>query len=133
MNKKEVGHRLALEAMDLVYHMGGPGTGPLYLSSQTKGDRVTIKFDHVGQGLTIRPGQSSLGGFAIAGADHQFVKADSEILGDTVVVHSDKVASPLAVRYLWANNPAASLLNKDGLPASPFRTDDWPTPTQEAR
>ncbi len=133
VNKKDVGHRLSLVALDMVYHIKGPGTGPLYAASKNEGDHVVIKFGHIGLGLAIRKGMNSLGGFAIAGADRKFVAADAKIVGDTVVVSSNAVPSPAAVRYLWANNPTASLYNQDGLPASPFRTDDWPVATQDAR
>jgi len=72
------------------------------------------------------PAPTELAGFAIAGADKNWVWAQAKIDGNTVVVSSDKVASPVAVRYGWANNPPCNLYNKEGLPASPFRTDDWP-------
>ena len=65
-------------------------------------------------------------GFAIAGADRKFVWADAKIDGDTVVVGKDGVSEPVAVRYAWADNPVCNLYNKEALPASPFRTDDWP-------
>ncbi len=133
VDKKDVGHRLALVALEMVYHEKENGTGPLYLSSQIDGDHVVVKFDHIGSGLTLGKGMDALGGFAIAGADRKFVAADAKIVGDTVVARSDAVPRPAAVRYLWANNPTASLFNNDGLPASPFRTDDWPIATQDAR
>jgi sialate O-acetylesterase len=132
-NKKDVGHRLALAALDVAYHLNGPSTGPLYLSCRADGDHISITFDHIGSGLTMRKGMNSLAGFAIAGFDRKFVAADARIVGDTVVVRSAAIPSPAAVRYLWANNPSASLFNLDGLPASPFRTDDWPIATQDAR
>jgi sialate O-acetylesterase len=71
-----------------------------------------------------------LTGFAIAGDDHKFVNAEAEIEGDTVVVHSEKVSKPEAVRFGWANYPVVNLWNKEGLPATPFRTDDYPGITQ---
>ena len=86
--------------------------------------KARLTFDHVGQGLEARG--DSLVGFSIAGQDSQFVWARAKIEGPQVVVWSDKVAKPAAVRYAWADNPACNLYNKDGLPASPFRTDDWP-------
>jgi sialate O-acetylesterase len=76
-------------------------------------------------GLCAQPA-GALKGFAIAGADRQFVWAEARIEGDTVVVSSPQVSQPVAVRYGWADNPEVSLYNKAGLPASPFRTDDWP-------
>ena len=78
--------------------------------------------------------RSELLGFAVAGADKQFAWADeATIEGDCVVVSSGKVAKPVAVRYAWANNPVCNLYNKDGLPACPFRSDDWPGVTIDAK
>lgn len=74
-----------------------------------------------------------LKGFAIAGADRKFVWADAKIKGDTIVVSSDKVAAPVSVRYAWAINPVCNLYNKEGLPATPFRTDTWPGVTYGRR
>lgn len=87
-------------------------------------------YGSIGGGLVIgaAPGdapQAALKGFAIAGEDKKWVWADATIDGDTVVVSSPQVATPVAVRYAWADNPECNLYNKDGLPASPFRTDDW--------
>jgi sialate O-acetylesterase len=79
----------------------------------------------VGGGLQAKDG-AALKGFAIAGADKKFVWADAQIAGDTVVVSSPQVANPVAVRYAWADNPVCNLYNQAGLPACPFRTDDWP-------
>ena len=89
---------------------------------------VRLHFDHTGGGLIARDGQ--LKGFAIAGADTRFVWAEAQIDGETVVVSSPAVPDPAAVRYGWANNPVISLFNLEGLPASPFRTDDWPGMTE---
>jgi len=69
--------------------------------------------------------------FTVAGEDKQFVEAQAEIEGDTIVVHSDKVPNPIAVRYCWSNDTVGNLFNKEGLPASPFRTDDWPGVTAD--
>jgi sialate O-acetylesterase len=85
------------------------------------GDEAILHFDHVGSGLAAKGG--TLTGFWIAGPDKKFVPATAEIRGDTVVVSSNLVASPVAVRYGWADYPVVNLWNKDGLPASPFRTD----------
>ena len=103
-----------------------------------EGDKIRIKFKHTGSGLTAKTGV--LKEFAIAGADKKFVWADATIepstgsgqAGDSVVVTSPDVHDPQAVRYAWANNPKANLYNKDGLPASPFRTDNWPNPPAAA-
>lgn len=90
---------------------------------------IRLRFDHVGGGLVAKDGE--LKRFAIAGADQQFAWAEARIDGDTVVVRADPVAAPVAVRYAFEINPAgANLYNREGLPASPFRTDDWPVPTQ---
>lgn len=125
-NKQDVGRRLALWALakdygktDLVY------SGPLYRSSRIEGDKVIITFDHVGGGLVSRDGQP-LDEFTIAGADQKFVPATATVQGDQVVVHSDDVAKPAAVRFAWHDSAQPNLVNKEGLPASSFRTDDWP-------
>lgn len=89
-----------------------------------KDGKAILSFDHVGKGLEARDGE--LKGFAVCGADKKFVWAKAEIVGSTVVVSSPEVLSPLAVRYGWADCPVVNLWNKDGLPASPFRTDDFP-------
>ena len=93
---------------------------------KTKAGKAIISFSHTGSGLTARDKYGYVKGFAIAGPDKQFHWAQAVIKGDNVVVNSDKVANPVAVRYAWADNPDdANLYNKEGLPASPFRTDDW--------
>jgi sialate O-acetylesterase len=89
-----------------------------------EGNKVVLSFNNVGGGLVAKG--DLLKGFAIAGADKKFVWADAKIEGDTIVVSSDKIGEPAAVRYAWANNPVCNLYNKEGLPATPFRTDDWP-------
>ena len=85
------------------------------------GNKIILTFKHVGAGLEAKDGP--LKGFTIAGADKKFVDAQAEIVGETVVVHSDKVEIPVGVRYGWANFPVVNLWNRDGLPATPFRTD----------
>ncbi len=122
--KEPVGARLALAARAIAYGEPIVGSGPEYAAMDVKGDRVVLRFKNVGQGLVAKDGP--LKGFAVAGEDRKFVNADAEIEDDTVVVHSDKVAHPVAVRFGWANYPVVNLWNKDGLPASPFRTDDFP-------
>ena len=92
---------------------------------KTEGNKIILDFEHVGGGLAAM-GSEPLKGFAVAGADRKFVWADAKIEGDTVVVSSNEVSVPVAVQYGWANNPVCNLYNKEGLPASPFRTDDWP-------
>lgn len=90
---------------------------------KVKGNQAVVTFDHVGAGLVSRG--TPLVGFAVAGEDKIFHVAQATIEGKTVVVSSDKVAKAVAVRYAWANNPICNLYNKDGLPASSFRTDTW--------
>jgi sialate O-acetylesterase len=91
---------------------------------------IRLHFDHVGGGLVAEDGE--LRGFAIAGEEREFVWANAVIDGETIVVSATDIASPVAVRYAWANNPVISLFNSEGLPASPFRTDDWPGVTEGA-
>ena len=125
--KEPVGARLALAARVIAYGEDIVGNGPEYIGNSVKGDRVTLRFKNVGQGLVARDGP--LKGFTIAGEDRKFTNAEAEIEGDAVVVHSDKVEKPVAVRFGWANYPVVNLWNKEGLPATPFRTDDFPMMT----
>lgn len=122
--KKPVGERLALAARAIAYHQPIEYSGPIYKSMKIHGDEIILTFEHAGSGLEARGGE--LTGFAIAGADQKFVRAFAEIRGGgTIVVHSPQVLEPMAVRYGWADYPVVNLWNKDGLPASPFRTDDF--------
>ena len=124
-NKREVGRRLALWALARTYGRDAVVcSGPLYRASAVEGDRIRIRFDHVGSGLASRDGRP-LNWFEIAGEDRQFVPAQAEIDGDTVVVRSDKVARPAAVRFGWHQEADPNLINKEGLPAAPFRTQPW--------
>jgi len=131
-NKQDVGKRLALWALAKTYGKELAYSGPVYKSMDVRGSQITLHFDHIGGGL-VAGGGEPLKGFAIAGADRKFVWADAKIDDDTVVVSSDQVAEPVAVRYAWADNPVCNLYNKEGLPASPFRTDQWPGVTADAR
>jgi sialate O-acetylesterase len=119
--KQPVGHRLALAARAMVYGEKIEYSGPLYESMKAEGGSAVISFSHVGGGLVAEGGD--LKGFTIAGADGNFVPAKAEINGANIVVSSEGVAEPKAVRYGWANVPDVNLFNKEGLPASPFRTD----------
>jgi len=123
--KQPVGERLALAAAGIAYEKKIEYSGPLYKSLQVEGDKAVLSFDHVGRGLVAKGGE--LTGFAIAGEDKVFHPGKAEIKGDKVVVTSDKVANPVAVRYGWVNfaKPTLNFFNEDGLPASPFRTDDY--------
>ena len=132
-NKQDVGKRLALAAQSIAYGQKDVVySGPMYESMEKEDGKIRLTFGHVGGGLEAK-GSDTLKGFAIAGEDKAFVWADAKIDGDTVVVSSDKVANPVAVRYAWADNPVCNLYNKEGLPASPFRTDDWPGVTVDNR
>ena len=121
-NKQDVGRRLALAARHLAYGETLTYSGPTYAGHTIEGSEVRITFNHTGSGLVAKG--EKLGGFAIAGADGQFVWANARILEDYVVVSSPQVPAPVAVRYAWADNPdRANLFNTDDLPAAPFRTD----------
>lgn len=130
--KREVGERLALWALGTTYNQPIEYSGPLYQSMANEGNQVRIHFSHVGSGLIAHDG-GELQGFAIAGADHKFHWAHAQIDGDTVLVSSPTVPRPVSVRYAWGDSPVCNLFNKAGLPASPFRTDDWPGITKSAR
>lgn len=125
LNKKDIGARLALAARRLAY--GDEKivfSGPAFKSLRREENRLILDFVHTGSGLAARGGE--LRQFAIAGKDRRFVWAEAAIEGDTVAVWSYKVPDPVAVRYAWADNPeGANLYNHEGLPASPFRTDEW--------
>jgi sialate O-acetylesterase len=122
--KEPVGHRLALAALALSYGQKVVYSGPTYDSMKVEDGKAVLSFKHVGGGLVARGG--ALTGFTICGEDHKFVNADARIDGDKVIVSSSQVVKPVAVRYGWANYPVVNLENKEGLPASPFRTDDFP-------
>jgi len=122
--KGPVGGRLALAARSIAYGEKLVYSGPSYKSMKIDGDKVILSFDQVGSGLVAKDGEPK--GFAIAGADKKFVWAKATIVGDNVIVQSPDVSKPIAVRYGWANFPVVNLWNKEGLPASPFRTDDFP-------
>jgi len=125
-NKQPVGGRLALIARATVYgEKDLEYSGPLYKGMKVQGDTIRLAFTHLGGGLTVTNGDV-LGSFVIAGADSKFVPAVAKIDGDVVLVSSPEVKQPVAVRYAWADNPTCTLYNRAGLPASPFRTDDWP-------
>ncbi len=124
-NKQDVGRRLALWALakdygrdDVTY------SGPLYKSMAVEGSTIRLTFEHVGSGLTSRDNEP-LTWFQIAGEDKEFVEANATIDGDTVVVSSDAIQNPVAVRFGWHQSAEPNFVNKEGLPASPFRTDAW--------
>jgi len=123
-NKQDVGKRLARWALAKTYDKNLVCSGPIYKSMEINANKIVLAFDYVGGGLVAR-GAEELKGFVISGADCKFVRADAAIDGDTIVVSSQQTAEPVAVRYGWKDYPACNLYNKEGLPASPFRTDNW--------
>jgi sialate O-acetylesterase len=124
-NKQDVAHRLALIAENQVYGKSGvTASGPVFSGMEIQDGKAILSFTHVDSGLTARNGPA-LKGFAIAGNDRNFVWADAQIRAGKVIVQSKAVPKPVAVRYAWADNPDCDLFNKENLPASPFRTDDW--------
>jgi sialate O-acetylesterase len=136
-DKLYVGQRLALAARHIAYGQDLVYSGPLYDSMTVEQNKIRLKFRNLGGGLTIGtppptaagttlPAAKELTGFGIAAADQKFLWATAVLDGDTVLVTSDKIAHPIAVRYDWAQNPFGNLYNRASLPASPFRTDPWP-------
>lgn len=130
-NKREVGRRLALWARAKVYGERLPWSGPQFTAMFVQAGDIRLQFDHA-DGLTTSNGKAPTG-FAIAGIDRRFVWATARIDGTSVVVSSPQIAAPVAVRYAWADNPELNLVNGAGLPALPFRTDEWPLSTAGRR
>jgi sialate O-acetylesterase len=135
-NKKDLGERAALWALAKTYNQPVPYSGPLFRDARIEGDRVIITFDHAESGLMIADKDgldpvreikdAALKHFSIAGPDGQWHWAEARIVGQTVEVRSDRVPKPVAVRYADSLNPKGpKLYNRAGLPASPFRTDEW--------
>ena len=142
-NKQDVGKRLGMWALARVYGQKVAASGPLPTGHKVNGSEVTITFKHADGGLVVNAGGAmvtpreewpsvwpeggfgQIRGFAVAGADKKWQRAAAKIIGNTVVVTSPAVKQPVAVRYAWADNPDSNLYNRAGLPASPFRTDDW--------
>jgi len=123
-NKQDVGKRLALNALAKVYKKDIPYSGPMYASMKVEENKINLKFMNTNGGLKIKDAHE-LKGFAIAGADKKFVWAKAEIRGGEIIVWNSRIKKPVAVRYAWASNPVCNLYNGAGLPASPFRTDNW--------
>lgn len=127
--KKPVGERLALLALARTYGKKDlVDSGPLYKSHKISRDEVSLEFSHVGGGLTSRDGEA-LTHFTIAGKDKKFVPAEAVISGNSIIARSEDVRKPVAVRFGWGNADTPNLMNKEGLPSSSFRTDDWPIET----
>jgi sialate O-acetylesterase len=132
LNKEDAGLRLALVARQLVYGEKIVAYGPMFKSMKIEGNRIRLAFNDAGSGLVIdsirHSGSTELKGFGIAGDDQTFVWAKAVIDGNTIIVYSDQIPDPAAVRYNWGDNPPGNLYNTEGLPASPFRTDNWAPP-----
>ncbi len=125
-NKGDLGYRLSLAARKVAYGEDIVHFGPVYASMDVEGDKARISFSSVGSGLMTKDKYGYVRGFAVAGADQQFHWAKAYIEGNTVVVYHPEIEKPVAVRYAWADNPGPlGLCNKEGLPALPFRTDEW--------
>lgn len=132
-NKQEVGRRLALNALALTYGKDDlVYSGPIFEKAEKDGDKMRVSFKHVGGGLTTRDGQAPRD-FTIAAANGEFVPAEAKIDGATVVVSSEQVKEPVAVRYAWRDDAEPNLSNKEGLPASPFRSDKFDLVTKGQR
>lgn len=126
--KKDAAHRLVLAALAEAYGQKIEATGPVYDAMTVEHNQIRLRFTHLAGGLVAKDGP--LKQFSIAGADRHFVWANATLDGDTILVSSAQIPTPVAVRYAWAENPAGcNLYNKADLPASPFRTDDWPLRT----
>jgi sialate O-acetylesterase len=133
-NKQDVGIRLAAIALHNVYGQGNVYSGPLFQSMKIEGSKIIISFTNTGTGLMVKDKYGYVTGFEIAGADHQFHYAKAEIEGNTVVVYNDSVGNPVAVRFGWADDAADdNLFNKEGFPASSFRTDNWKGITDDVK
>jgi len=125
-NKQDVGKRLTLAALKVAYGKNIVHSGPIYKSMRIENGKAILSFDLIGSGLMVKNKHGYINEFEIAGDDKKFYWAKAELYGDEVVVWSDKVKNPVAVRFGWSSNPAEfNLYNKEGLPASPFRTDNW--------
>jgi sialate O-acetylesterase len=124
-NKQDVGKRLAMWALATVYQRPDvPASGPLPAGTEFRGHEAIVSFRHTDGGLKA---DGDVQGFQLAGKDHQWKPATARISGDKVIVSSPEVAEPVALRYAWSNFPTCNLKNGAGLPATPFRTDDWKT------
>ena len=125
-NKQDVGKRLALAALKIAYKKDIVHSGPMYKSMKVEGNKIRLSFELYGSELWVKDKYGYLKGFAIAGSDKKFYWAKAKKEGNEVIVYSDEVTDPVAVRYAWGDNPDdANLYNKENLPTVPFRTDDW--------
>jgi len=131
-NKQDVAKRLARWALANDYGVNVPYRSPEYASMEKKDGKIVLKFNHTGGGFRLFDVNEPRG-FAIAGDDQKFVNAQAKVVGETVEVWSDQVKDPVAVRYAWADNPVCNVYSVNGLPLTPFRTDDWKGVTADAR
>jgi sialate O-acetylesterase len=130
----DVGKRLGLAALKVAYQKDIVSSGPVYKSMQIDGHSIIITFSNTGSGLITKDKYGFVRGFAIAGKDRKFHWAKAFIQGETVILSSDAVPDPIAVRYAWSDNPGQlDLYNKEQLPALPFRTDHWSTKPSEKK
>ncbi|MEO7530475.1 MAG: sialate O-acetylesterase [Sediminibacterium sp.] len=133
-NKQDVGKRLAAVALHNAYGKSNEFSGPTYQSMKVNGSKVTVAFNHKGKGLITTDAQGLVKGFEMAGADKKFYPATAIIEGDHLVLSTDNVPNPVAVRYAWADEAgSANLYNLEKFPAAPFRTDNWKGITEAAR
>ena len=130
-NKQDVGKRLGLWALAAAYDHNVVYSGPKFKNMNIIDNKIEIKFDHIANGLKVKGDQ--LKGFAIAGEEQEFVWAEAKIKGNSVIVWSEEIENPVAVRYAWGNNPVCNLYNSADLPAIPFRTDQWEGVTIDKR
>jgi sialate O-acetylesterase len=132
-NKQDVAKRLARWALARDYDIAIPYQSPTYKTIEKQGNKIVLTFDNVGGGL--KPFDVAVPrGFAIAASDRKFVWAEAKLAGrDKVEVWASEVSDPVAVRYAWADNPVCNLYSREGLPVTPFRTDDWPGVTAESK
>jgi sialate O-acetylesterase len=130
-DKQVVGERLALNALAHYYGKKIPYQGPTFKSFERIGSELKLHFANIDGGLVVKG--HKLGEFSVAGSDHKWYWADARIEGDAIIVSSPHVPAPVAARYAWQSFPVATLFNGAGLPAVPFRTDDWPAITATAK
>jgi sialate O-acetylesterase len=123
IDKQDVGHRLAVIALQKTYGQKIISSGPVFSTVNFTNVAAEVTFTEIGGGLAIKG--SALTGFELAGKDHKFYSAEAKIAGANVLVSSPAVTAPMAVRYAWLNAPHAALVNSEGLPAVPFRSDSW--------
>lgn len=133
-NKQDVGKRLAAIALHNVYGKNIISSGPVYQNMKVSGNKIIVTFTNTGSGLVVKGNDEKLSGFEVAGEDKIFYTATATIIGNTVVVSSASVTRPVAVRFGWADDAGAdNLSNKEGFPASPFRTDSWKGITENVK